>query len=244
MKSPTIEFTNENNIPQTPILSRGSMTITESTKVGEILCSYLPTMANDYFRYCNNRSQANKSLQIKIDSNEQVRLYLKIFQDKTGGLSLHGFLTKPIQRVTRYPLLIEKILKLTPNTHSDYQSIKQSLDCARQINEKINKQISDQESSSRLDWLQQHLLIGSDENSSDGFLFDELLKFNSINRYNIQRHLILHGLIMKVPSGKELLAFLFNDFLLFSTMKSSSNNWQTQIFESKSNLQLKLYRMV
>jgi len=189
-------------MPQTPILSRGSMTITESTKIGEILCSYLPTMANDYFLYCNKRSQANKFLQIKIDSNEQIRLYLKIFQDNTGGLSLHGYLTKPIQRVTRYPLLIEKILKLTPINHPDYQLIKQSLNCARDMNEKINKKISDQESSLRLDWLQQYLIIGSDENSSDGFLFDELLKFNSINRYNIQRQLILHGLIMKVRLPK------------------------------------------
>ncbi|CAF1543692.1 unnamed protein product, partial [Rotaria sp. Silwood1] len=46
-----------------------------------------------------------------------------------------------------------------------------------------------------------------------------------------------------VPSGKELLAFLFNDFLLFSTIKTSSNNWQSQLFELKSNLQLKLYRL-
>jgi len=188
----------DSNTSQTALLSTGLMTITESTKIGEILNSHLPTMAKDYFRYCNSRSQSNKSLQIKIDSNEQFRLHMKTFQDKTGGLSLNGFLTKPIQRVTRYPLLIEKILKHTSINHPDYQSIKQALDCARQINEKINKQISEQESSSRLDWLQQHLIFGSDENSSDGYLFDELLKFNSITKYNIQRQLLFHGLVMKV----------------------------------------------
>jgi hypothetical protein len=160
-------------------------------------------MVNEYFQYCNYRSQANKSFQNKIDSNEQFRSYLKIFQEKTGGLSLNGFLTKPIQRVTRYPLLIEKILKHTSINHPDYQPIKQALDCARQLNERINKQISEQESSSRLDWLQQHLIFGSDENSSDGYLFDELLKFNSINKYNIQRQLLLHGLVTKVRSIKK-----------------------------------------
>ncbi|CAF3803002.1 unnamed protein product, partial [Rotaria sp. Silwood1] len=240
---PNTEHMNDNIVPPSPLLSPGSMTITESTKIGEILCSHLPNMANDYFQYCNSRSQANKSLQLKIDSNEHIRSYIKIFQDKTGGLSLHGFLTKPIQRVTRYPLLIEKILKHTLINHSDYESLKQALDCARQLNERINKQISEQESSSRLEWLQQHLILGSDENSSDGYLLDELIKFNSLNKYNLQRKLLLHGLIMKVPSGKELLAFLFNDFLLFSTIKSSSTNWQTQLFEQKSTLQLKLYRL-
>jgi hypothetical protein len=182
----------------TPSFSSGTMTITESTKIGDVLCSHLPNMANDYFQYCNSRAQANKSLQIKIDSNEQFRSYINIFQDKTGGLSLNGFLTKPIQRVTRYPLLIEKILKHTSNNHPDYQSIKQAVDCARQINEKINQQISEEESSTRLDWLQQHLIFGSDENTSDGYLFDELLKFNSVNKYNLPRQLILHGLVTKV----------------------------------------------
>ncbi len=187
-----------NNISQTPPSSPGSMTITDSTKIGEILCSHLPTMANDYFRYCNSRSQANKALQTKIDSNESFRVYLKTFQDQAGGLSLHGFLTKPIQRVTRYPLLIEKVLKHTLPTQSDYLSIKQALEIARQLTERINKQISEQESSSRLDWLRHHLAFGSDENCSDGYLFDELLRFNSVTKYNIPRQLLLHGLVSKV----------------------------------------------
>ena len=195
----TIEHFNDNSIsPISPSPSSGSMRIIESTKIGEILCSHLPNMANDYFQYCNYRSQANKFLQTKSDLNEQFRSYLQLFQDQTGGLSLNGFLTKPIQRVTRYPLLIEKILKHSSINHSDYQSIKQAFECARQLNERINKQISEQESNSRLDWLQQHLIFGSDENSSDGHLFDELFKFNSINKYNLQRQLLFHGLIMKV----------------------------------------------
>ena len=47
-----------------------------------------------------------------------------------------------------------------------------------------------------------------------------------------------------MPSGKELLVFLFNDFLLFATAKTSLNNWQSQLFERKTGLQLKLYRLV
>ncbi|UJR22027.1 hypothetical protein I4U23_025094 [Adineta vaga] len=238
-----IEHMNNSLSPSSPgFPSSATMTINESTKIGDILCSHLPSMINEYFQYCHRRFQANKSFQIKCDSNEQFRSYLQTFQEKTGGLSLNGFLTKPIQRVTRYPLLIEKILKHTSQNHPDYLSIKQAFDCARQLNERINTQISEQESSSRLDWLQHHLTFGSDENCSDGYLFDELVKFNSLNRYHIQRQLLLHGLVIKVSSGKELLGFLFNDFLLLATMKSS-NNWHTQIFERKTNFQLKLYRM-
>jgi hypothetical protein len=48
----------------------------------------------------------------------------------------------------------------------------------------------------------------------------------------------------QVHSGKDLLAFLFNDFLLFATMKNSSTHWQTLLFDNNSHLQLKVYRSV
>jgi hypothetical protein len=177
-----------------------TMTIDESTRIGEILCSYLPYMADAYFQYCNCRARANKNLQLKMDLNKYFRTHLKIFQDQTGGLSLNGFLTKPIQRVTRYPLLIEKILKHTPVDHPDYESVQQAFERARQLNERINEQISEQENRSRLDWLQQHVIFGTDEYSADGYIFDELLKFNSITKFRTQRQLILHGPITKVSS--------------------------------------------
>ena len=197
----SIERLDDNIVPQASHLSL-SMTINDSTRIGEILCSYLPYMADAYFQYCNCRSQANKYLQSKIDLNEQFRSYLEVFQNKTGGLSLNGFLTKPIQRVTRYPLLIEKILKHTSLNHPDYLSIQQAFECARQLNERINKQICEQENSVRLDWLQQHFMLGTDENTADGYLFDESLRFNSITKVNVQRQLLLHGLMTKVRKAE------------------------------------------
>jgi len=200
------ERLHDNIVPQSSH-STSSMAINDSTRIGAILCSYLPYMADAYFQYCNCRSQANKSLQSKTDSNKQFRASLKIFQNKTGGLSLNGFLTKPIQRVTRYPLLIEKILKHTPLDHPDYQSVQEALECARQINERINKQICEQENHSRLDWLQQHIIFGTDEYSSDGYIFDELLKFNSPTKFHRQRQLLLHGLIIKVRNEEIRICF-------------------------------------
>ncbi|CAF3898790.1 unnamed protein product [Adineta steineri] len=241
-RSRTIERLDDNIVPQATH-STSYMTINESTRIGDVLCSYLPYMADAYFQYCNRHSQANKYLQSKMTLNKEFSTYLKIFQYKTGGLSLNGFLTKPIQRVTRYPLLIEKILKHTPINHPDYKFIQKAFDCARQLNERIDTQICEQENSLRLNWLQQHFIFHTDEDSSaDGYIFDELVKFNSRTKYHTQRQLLLHGFIVKMPSGRELLVFLFNDFLLFATMKSSSSHWQSQLFERKSNLQLKLYR--
>ena len=47
-----------------------------------------------------------------------------------------------------------------------------------------------------------------------------------------------------MPSSKELLVFLFDDFLLLSIVKTPVAHWQSLLFEPKSNLHLKLYRSV
>ncbi|CAF4847812.1 unnamed protein product, partial [Rotaria sp. Silwood2] len=57
----SIERSDDNIVPQSSQLS-STMTINESTRIGEILCSYLPYMADTYFQYCNCRSQADKYL--------------------------------------------------------------------------------------------------------------------------------------------------------------------------------------
>ncbi|CAF4977419.1 unnamed protein product, partial [Rotaria sp. Silwood1] len=44
-------------------------------------------------------------------------------------------------------------------------------------------------------------------------------------------------------SRKELLTFLFTDFLLFSNVKTLLKNWQSKLLQPKSHLQLKLFRL-
>lgn len=199
-RSLTIDRLDDNIVPQS-FRFVSSMIVTESTRIGQILCSYLPYMADAYFQYCSCRAQADKYLQAKMALNKQFRSYLKIFQSQTGGLSLNGYLTKPIQRVTRYPLLIEKILKHTGHDHPDRQFIQQAYDCARQLNERINKQIREQENSLRLDWLQQHFSFSTDENLADDFILDETVRFNTRTKFHTRRQLLLHGCITKVSDG-------------------------------------------
>ena len=35
---------------------------------------------------------------------------------------IDGYLLKPVKRVTEYPLLVEKLLKHTPQDHADYHN--------------------------------------------------------------------------------------------------------------------------
>ena len=49
----------------------------------------------------------------------------------------------------------------------------------------------------------------------------------------------------QVKSGKELLTFVFNDFLMFTTPSRPLASLNLQfLFDNKSNLQVKMYRKV
>ena len=52
---------------------------------------------------------------------------------RTGGMPLSSFLLKPMQRITKYPLLIGKILEYTPPDHPDHQNIKDALAKASEL---------------------------------------------------------------------------------------------------------------
>ena len=185
-------------VPQSSQTLTSTMSISESTQIGEILCSYLPYMEDAYFQYCNCRPRANKQLQMKMDSNKKFRNYVELFQNQNGGLSLNGFLTKPVQRVTRYPLLIGQILKNTPIDHPDHPFVQQAQHRALQLADRINTQMSEQQNRLQLDWLQQHVIFGTDENAADGYVFDEILRFNAPTKLHRQRELLINGSIIKV----------------------------------------------
>lgn len=43
------------------------------------------------------------------------------------GMGFDSFLVEPVQRIPRYRLLLEELLKCTAETHSDYQNIVEAL---------------------------------------------------------------------------------------------------------------------
>ena len=52
---------------------------------------------------------------------------------------LQSLLIKPVQRVLKYPLLLEKLLKATPPSHPDQRRLLQALEAAQQVAQDINE---------------------------------------------------------------------------------------------------------
>lgn len=58
---------------------------------------------------------------------------------RAKGLDLLGFLIKPTQRLTRYPLLLQSIIKCTDPAHRDYPSLVKALDGVRKVLAEVNE---------------------------------------------------------------------------------------------------------
>ncbi|CAF3588801.1 unnamed protein product [Rotaria sp. Silwood1] len=78
----------------------------------------------------------------------------------------------------------------------------------------------------------------------------EFNKTETLYKENLREHskyvdCVIHlgSMVHDRASRKELLTFLFTDFLLFSNVKTLLKNWQSKLLQPKSHLQLKLFRL-
>ncbi|TMS12381.1 Intersectin-2 [Larimichthys crocea] len=150
------------------------------------------------------------------------------------GMPLSSFLLKPMQRITRYPLLIKNILEHTPDGHADRSPLREALERAEELCSQVNEGVREKENSDRLEWIQSHV-------QCEGPI--EHLVFNSLTNCLGPRKLLHSGRLYKTKSSRELWAFLFNDFLLLThSAKPFSSSGPDRLFSLKTNIQLKMYK--
>ncbi|XP_031554337.1 intersectin-1-like isoform X2 [Actinia tenebrosa] len=181
--------------------------------IGDLMCEQLPHFS-PYVRFCSRQLKACQFIQQKIETNPEFKQLEKkcCSEPRAMGLPLSSYLLKPLQRMCKYPLLIRQLLKYTPKDHPDRLNLESALEKAEELCNQVNEGVRSQESSDRLEWLQSHVNLEG---------LGEQLIFNSATNCLGPRKLIYSGTLYKVKSGKELKAFLFNDFLLFTRPQSS-----------------------
>ncbi|XP_015589739.1 intersectin-1 isoform X6 [Cephus cinctus] len=202
--------------------------------IGDILCENIPRMSA-YVRFCSCQISAAVYLQrLTETSPEFLEVAQACQQDpRTKGMPLSSFLIKPMQRITKYPLIVSKILEYTPPGHPDRQYLQEALAKAEEFCTQVNEGVREKENSDRLEWLQKHVVC-------DGL--EEQLVFNSLTNSLGPRKFLHHGILHKAKSGKELVGFLTNDFLLFAQPTKSLPVGQQFSFERNENQKFKMYR--
>ncbi|XP_070781441.1 intersectin-2-like isoform X2 [Enoplosus armatus] len=203
--------------------------------IGDLLASELAHM-QPYIRFCSCQLNAAALLQSKTHNQPDFKDFLKKIATnyRCKGMPLSSFLLKPMQRITRYPLLIKNILEHTPDGHADRGPLREALERAEELCSQVNEGVREKENSDRLEWIQSHV-------QCEGPI--EHLVFNSLTNCLGPRKLLHSGRLHKTKSSRELWAFLFNDFLLLThSAKPFSSSGPDKLFSLKTNIQLKMYK--
>nr|DBA34490.1 TPA: hypothetical protein GDO54_002044 [Pyxicephalus adspersus] len=203
--------------------------------IGDILTAQLPHM-QPYIRFCSCQLNGAALIQQKTDEVPEFKEFVKrlAMDPRCKGMPLSSFILKPMQRVTRYPLIIKNILENTPENHPDHSHLKQALEKAEELCSQVNEGVREKENSDRLEWIQAHV-------QCEGL--SEQLVFNSVTNCLGPRKFLHSGKLYKAKSNKELYGFLFNDFLLLTQIiKPLGSSGTDKVFSPKSNLQYKMYK--
>uniref|UniRef100_A0A8C3TUB8 Intersectin-1 n=1 Tax=Catharus ustulatus TaxID=91951 RepID=A0A8C3TUB8_CATUS len=203
--------------------------------IGDILTAQLPHM-QPYIRFCSCQLNGAALIQQKTDEVPDFKEFVKrlAMDPRCKGMPLSSFLLKPMQRVTRYPLIIKNIIENTPENHPDHSHLKHALEKAEELCSQVNEGVREKENSDRLEWIQAHV-------QCEGL--SEQLVFNSVTNCLGPRKFLHSGKLYKAKSNKELYGFLFNDFLLLTQIiKPLGSSGTDKVFSPKSNLQYKMYK--
>ncbi|XP_072263549.1 intersectin-2 isoform X1 [Pyxicephalus adspersus] len=204
--------------------------------IGDILATELSHM-QAYIRFCSCQLNGATLLQSKTDDEVEFKDFLKRLatDPRCKGMPLSSFLLKPMQRITRYPLIIKNILENTPESHPDHANLKFALERAEELCSQVNEGVREKENSDKLEWIQTHV-------QCEGIT--EQIIFNSLTNCLGPRKILHSGKVYKTKSNKELYGFLFNDFLLLTYMvKQFVSSGSDKLFSPKSNAQYKMYKM-
>ncbi|GAA5926619.1 hypothetical protein JCM3775_001067 [Rhodotorula graminis] len=117
----------------------------DDDRIGEIFVDKIPRIQQIYSTYCVRHHRAILRLQ---ELEPTLRTYLSeaktLSHGRTNAWDLASLLIKPVQRCLKYPLLLDQILAVTPETHPDRVALQRAnadmLLVAEHINEVKKKQ--------------------------------------------------------------------------------------------------------
>lgn len=210
-------FLNCLKVRQNQSKEEGSPNNYQITQLGDILISQFSGalgegMMECYSVFCGHHNETISFYKEQLQSNKK----LQILNRKIGQLPLVRRLGIPecfllvTQRITKYPVLLERIIQNTEADTDEYKSLVQGLALIKDTIFQVNAQVSDYEKAARLRDISLRLEPKSQGRLKDGQLLrrEDLLQGN--------RTLLHEGTVTWKSSGrqKDIHAVLLSDVLL------------------------------
>ncbi|KAI0027714.1 hypothetical protein K488DRAFT_60641, partial [Vararia minispora EC-137] len=195
--------------------------------IGDILDQNIRNMSI-YREYCVNQANAAKVLQSLRETKPELAAHLQRLREDPAvrNLDLSSYLLVPMQRITRYPLLIKQILHYT-EPDEDSKRTEHALHTAEKILGHINEEIRSQENRERLKELSQDLWIGNGR-----------LDLTAPTRTLGERKLLKEGVLAKTKSGRKLRTVLCNDILIL-TDEQAKTLYRVPVNLTEVNVQIR-----
>lgn len=112
------------------------------TFIGEAFGHHMLEMERVYADYLKNHDAANQKLQA-LQKDRNIEIWLRECQqyahDLTSAWDLDSLLVKPVQRVLKYPLLLDQLLEATPENHPDFTALDVAAREMKGISMRINE---------------------------------------------------------------------------------------------------------
>lgn len=183
----------------------------ETTIIGDIFLNY-SAYFKMYTSYCDGHEKAVQEYRRILRRREAMKTFHKnaTLNPESRSLTLESFLIMPIQRIPRYKLLLQVILKNCPEDHPDYEILKQALDAVAVVAKNINEAIRDRENRDKVFEIQE--MFTSAKRGKRPILVEPGRRF------------IMEGPLTKVcrKQDKQFHFFLFNNLLVYAKRISSS----------------------
>ncbi|CAI4224974.1 unnamed protein product [Auanema sp. JU1783] len=188
-----------------------------------------------FVEFCKKQQSALEAIPILLKSPDARAIYAQCCASTHArGMTLNYFIMIPLGRVTRYPLLVEKMLK---ETNKIYVTVHQDLDYAlqllRALVSEVNQAVKEMDTVSLLCWAQQHVRCPS---------LHPPIEFTSKTRSLGSRSYLHSGVLYKVRSGKLLVGILFNDFLILCTPDETISDPDSFKISRSLDVKLTLYK--
>ncbi|GJJ10951.1 hypothetical protein Clacol_005180 [Clathrus columnatus] len=198
-------------------------------KIGDILLDAVPHFS-PFVSYGSHQLYGKYEFEREKSSNPAFASFVEETERKPESrkLELNGYLTKPTTRLARYPLLLEVVLKYTPDDSPDKTTIPQVVKIVREFLAKVNEESGKTENRFNLLQLDQQLVF------RPGEAVDLGLK-------NEEREMIYKGPLNKrggQGDNGELQIFLFDHALLM--VKQKTKHEQYKVYRRPIPLELLL----
>lgn len=180
-------------------------------QIGDVVKTHIKGL--DIYRpYCVNQTNAANTLASLRAEDPNLRAALN--DSRVNGLDLSHFLLEPMQRLTRYPLLIGQILKYTEEDHPDRVALGRALEVAERILGDVNESVRRHQDLEKLLKLSDSLVFPGVKGAR--------LDLAAPTRSMGPRAILKEGKLAKAKSGRKLTGYLFNDLLLFTEDKDGA----------------------